>query len=103
MIIKRTLGSCIRTAASFIAAVLLVCSIALFAAPATIVSADIGQPEIPVPALADVHCKSYCVYDKTTGYIVLSMNPDDKIYPASMTKIMTCLLSLEYLDTSACS
>lgn len=101
MIIKRTLGSCIRTAASFIAAVLLVCSIALFAAPATIVSADIGQPEIPVPALADVHCKSYCVYDKTTGYIVLSMNPDDKIYPASMTKIMTCLLSLEYLDTSA--
>jgi len=101
MIIKRTLGSCIRTAASFIAAVLLVCSVALFATPATIVSADVGQPEIPVPALADVHCKSYCVYDKTTGYIVLSMNPDDKIYPASMTKIMTCLLSLEYLDTSS--
>ena len=100
MIIKRTLGSTIKTAASFIAAVLLVCSVALFATPAATVSADVGQPEIPVPALSDVHCKSYCVYDKTTGYIVLSMNPDDKIYPASMTKIMTCMLSLEYLDTS---
>ena len=32
---------------------------------------------------------------------VLSMNPDEKIYPASMTKIMTCLLSLEILDTSS--
>ena len=101
MIIKRTLGSTIKTAASFIAAVLMVCSVALFATPAATVSADVGQPEIPVPALSDVHCKSYCVYDKTTGYIVLSMNPDDKIYPASMTKIMTCMLSLEYLDTSA--
>ncbi|MBR3341582.1 MAG: D-alanyl-D-alanine carboxypeptidase [Clostridiales bacterium] len=91
----------VRKAAAFIAAVLLTCSIALFAYPAKTVSADVGQPDIPVPALSDVHCASYCVYDKTTGYIVISMNPEDRIYPASMTKIMTCMLSLEYLDTSA--
>ena len=97
---KKATGSLIRTAAVFIAAVFLVCSVALFALPAKNVSADVGQPDIPVPALSDVHCASYCVYDKTTGYIVISMNPDDRIYPASMTKIMTCLLSLEYLDTS---
>ena len=101
MKINKTLGTAIRTAAVFTAAVFLVCAIALFVLPAGKVSADVGQPEIPVPALSDVHCKSYCVYDKTTGYIVLSQNPDEKIYPASMTKIMTCLLSLEILDTSS--
>lgn len=98
---KRATGTAIRNAALFIAAVFLACSVALFFAPSRIVAADVGQPEIPVPALSDVHCASYCVYDKTTGYIVISMNPDDRIYPASMTKIMTCMLSLEYLDTSA--
>ena len=101
MLINKTLGTPVKTAAVFIAAVFAVCSIALFALPAKTVRADVGQPEIPVPALSDVHCASYCVYDKTTGYIVISMNPDDRIYPASMTKIMTCLLSLELLDTSA--
>lgn len=91
----------IRTVAAFTAAIFLICSAALFFGPAETVNADVGQPDIPVPALSDVHCASYCVYDKTTGYIVISMNQDDRIYPASMTKIMTCMLSLEYLDTSA--
>lgn len=98
---RRKPESVFKSAARFIAAALLVCSITLFVMPSRTVKAEVGQPEIPVPALADIHCASYCVYDKTTGFIVLSQNPDDKIYPASMTKIMTCLLSLEYLDTSA--
>ena len=101
MNIKKLTVSMIRTAAVTIAAALLVFSAAMFLLPAKTVSADVGQPDIPVPALGDVHCASYCVYDKTTGYIVISMNPDDRIYPASMTKIMTCMLSLEYLDTAA--
>lgn len=101
MNIKRAFGSIIKTAAAFTAAVFLVCSAALFMDTGRTVAADVVQPDIPVPALSDVHCASYCVYDKTTGYIVISMNPDDRIYPASMTKIMTCMLSLEYLDTSA--
>ena len=98
---RKALDKYIRTAAAFIAAVFTVCSLALFLIPAEPVSADVGQPDVPIPALSEVHCASYCVYDKTTGYIVISMNPDDRIYPASMTKIMTCLLSLELLDTSA--
>ena len=101
MNIKGFAASITKTVATFIAAVFVVCSVMLFALPAKPVSADVGQPDIPVPALSDVHCASYCVYDKTTGYIVISMNPDDRIYPASMTKIMTCLLSLELLETSA--
>ena len=89
-----------KTAAALLAAVFL-CLTALIAVPGKSVNADVGQPDIPVPALGDVHCASYCVYDKTTGYIVISMNQDERIYPASMTKIMTCLLSLELLDTSS--
>ena len=101
MTITKVSRSMIKTAAAFIAAVFVVCCLASFALPATKANADVGQPDIPVPALSDVHCASYCVYDKTTGYIVISMNPDDRIYPASMTKIMTCMLSLEYLNTSS--
>ncbi len=67
--------------------------------PAQTVTADVGQPEIFVPALEDVHCQSYCVLDKTTGYILLGQAAEEKIYPASMTKVMTCMLSLEYLNT----
>ena len=67
--------------------------------PALSVSADVGQPEIYVPALEDVHCQSYCVYDKTTGKIIMGQKADEKCYPASMTKVMTCMLSLEILDT----
>ena len=98
---NRFAGRLIRTAATLVAAVFLICTLGFFSMPAKTVNADVGQPDIPVPALSDVHCASYCVYDKTTGYIVISMNPDERIYPASMTKIMTCLLSLELLDTSA--
>ena len=101
MRIRRNTAGFLKTAAIFIASVLLICSAAVFALPGKNVSADVGQPDVPIPALSEVHCASYCVYDKTTGYIVISMNPDDRIYPASMTKIMTCMLSLEYLDTSA--
>lgn len=67
--------------------------------PALSVAADVGQPEIYVPALEDVHCQSYCVYDKTTGKIIMGQKADEKCYPASMTKVMTCMLSLEILDT----
>ncbi|MBP5655052.1 MAG: D-alanyl-D-alanine carboxypeptidase [Clostridiales bacterium] len=69
--------------------------------PVTIVSADVDQPEIPVPAIDDVHCASYCVYDKTSDEVILSSDPDKRIYPASQTKIMTCMLALDYLDTDA--
>ena len=62
------------------------------------VSADIEQPQLRVPPLENVHCASYCVYDKTAGEIILSTEPDKKIYPASQTKIMTCQLALDYLD-----
>ena len=90
----------IRRAMAFTLAAVITAGAALFTG-ITAVSADIGQPDITVPPHTDVHCASYCVYDKTTDMIVISQNLDDQIYPASQTKIMTCMLSLEILDLDA--
>src|SRR5664280_214049 len=61
--------------------------------------AEVGQQEITLPQLSEVVCKSYIVYDRTKGEILISQNPDQKIYPASMTKIMTAALALDNLAT----
>lgn len=47
--INKTIENISRKAAIFIAAILFVCSIAFFAMPGKKVSADVGQPDIPVP------------------------------------------------------
>ncbi|MBN1775745.1 MAG: D-alanyl-D-alanine carboxypeptidase [Clostridiales bacterium] len=65
------------------------------------VSADVGQFPIELPPIEEVVCASYYVYDITKGEVVLEMDPDKRIYPASMTKIMTVVLALEYLDTDS--
>lgn len=36
------------------------------------------------------------LFDRTTGYVLLDKNADERHYPASMTKIMTALLVLEH-------
>lgn len=63
------------------------------------VAADVDQPELTIPTLDQINCRSYCVYDKTADSIILSLNENEKIYPASMTKIMTIQLGLDYLDS----
>lgn len=61
--------------------------------------AEVGQQEINLPQLSDVVCQSYIVYDRTKGEALISQNPDQQIFPASMTKIMTASLALDYLKT----
>ena len=73
-------------------------SLALFFAP---VAASVGQPVITIPTLDEVECRSYCVYDKTADDIIMGKLSHDRCYPASMTKIMTAQLGLDYLDTDA--
>lgn len=63
--------------------------------------ADIEQPEVTLPTLEEVKAAAYCVYDKTADEVIFSKEPDSRIFPASMTKIMTAQLALDYLDTSA--
>ncbi len=51
-----------------------------------------------MPELPTVTGEAYIVADKTTGRILYSKNPDAKLYPASLTKLLTALVSVEYLS-----
>ena len=44
----------------------------------------------------DVKAEAYCVINRKDGSIVYSKNMDDRYYPASITKIMTALVTLEH-------
>ena len=59
---------------------------------------------IPVSAQGDalaesLSAKSVVLMEMTSGEILLSKNPDEKLPPASITKIMTLLLVFEALDS----
>lgn len=52
-------------------------------------AAQIYYPETPVSA------KAYYLYSLDTGEMISQRNADQPVYPASTTKIMTCILALE--------
>ena len=45
-----------------------------------------------------VKAKAAILMDQSTGKVLMSMNQDEKLYPASVTKIMTLLLVSEAID-----
>jgi D-alanyl-D-alanine carboxypeptidase (penicillin-binding protein 5/6) len=47
------------------------------------------MPEAPVPPPPDVDGKTWVLMDYATGQILASKNPDERVEPASITKIMT--------------
>ena len=47
-----------------------------------------------------IEARSAVLMDLRTGTVLYSKNPDVAMYPASITKIMTCLLACENLDMS---
>ena len=61
-------------------------------------SKGVNQQVLDLPSLDQVQCASYYCYDRTTGQVLISKEEDKRIYPASMTKIMTLALAMEYLD-----
>ena len=44
---------------------------------------------MPTPAAPIIGAKGYLVIDATTGHEIASLNPDESLAPASLTKIMT--------------
>lgn len=46
----------------------------------------------------NLHCRNAVLMDAETGELIYSMQPYEKAYPASMTKIMTSLLAFEALE-----
>ncbi len=61
---------------------------------------------ICVPAFAavpadEIISEAWCVMDAKTGQILIGGNENQKMEPASITKILTCALALERLDPKA--
>ena len=53
-----------------------------------------AQALMPVEALS-LDVKAALMYELNTGTLVYAMNPDEQLYPASVTKVMTCLVALD--------
>lgn len=58
-----------------------------------------GQITIdPNIAKPEITAESAILYDPATGQVIFEKNADEKLYPASTTKLMTALLAVENLD-----
>ncbi len=55
-----------------------------------------AEDEMPI----EVKAKAAVLMDQTTGKVLMKMNEHEKIYPASVTKIMSLLLVMEALDSN---
>lgn len=53
--------------------------------------------QMPIAGLVErtVDAKAAMLYELETGTMLYGYNVDDKVYPASLTKVMTCLVALE--------
>lgn len=58
------------------------------------VSVDGQQPLATDSSIART-AKAAFLYDMTTDTVIYAKNPDEKLYPASLTKVMTALIALE--------
>lgn len=55
-----------------------------------------AEDEMPV----EVKARSAVLMDQTTGKVLMKMNEHEKLYPASVTKIMSMLLVMEAIDSN---
>ena len=57
----------------------------------------VGAAPMPVPAPPIIGAKSYIVIDGKTGHELASLNPDQSLAPASLTKLMTTYVVFDAL------
>ena len=72
--------------------------LSLISVSPVIVSAE-EDIEASVSFSAEINAKAYVLMDANTGTVLASNNKDEKLYPASVTKIMTILLVCEALES----
>lgn len=70
-------------------------------APVTTNPPETTAPPVEEPAIDDnfVKCKAAICYDITNEKIIYEKNADDKIYPASLTKLLTALTAINYTSS----
>lgn len=61
----------------------------------TWISIAVNETQLPVA----VNAKSAILVDVSTGKVLAAMNEHERLYPASVTKIMTLLLVMEAIDS----
>ncbi len=69
------------------------CTVLVFSLSA--VAAESESPGMPVT----VNAKSAILVDVSSGQVLAAMNEHERLYPASVTKIMTLLLVMEAIDS----
>ncbi len=57
--------------------------------PALLLAASSFAADVPVPAPPQIGASSYQLIDFSSGRIVAESNPDERVEPASLTKLMT--------------
>ena len=57
-----------------------------------------ASPRAAALEAPEIQCKAALLVDAHTGAVVYAKNEHQELYPASLTKIMTCLLTLEAID-----
>lgn len=72
---------------------LLILAVSLLTGPAS-------AAEVPDPV---IQAKAALLVDANTGRMVYGKNEHEELYPASLTKIMTALLTLEAVDSGQLS
>ena len=58
----------------------------------------LAATELPLPVEPRVKAKAAIAYDLTNDEIILEKNMEERMYPASLTKLMTALLLAEHAD-----
>ena len=66
------------------------CLLMAFCVDLGVVKAELEGP--------DVYAEGYCVMDAETGEIIIHKNMDERFHPASITKVLTALVTLENCD-----
>ncbi len=100
-------GTAVKCFSPFVQVFVLTIVFALIMAPATIIWAEkIAWSTEPAtanqngrwPELAEITCGSYIIIDRDNGEVLLALEPDKQLYPASTTKVLTALIALEELS-----
>ena len=58
---------------------------------------------VPMKSIPEIKAKSYILMEKSSGEVICENNSDEKLSPASITKIMTLLLVVEAIDSGKIS
>ncbi|HEB81279.1 MAG TPA: D-alanyl-D-alanine carboxypeptidase [Gammaproteobacteria bacterium] len=69
----------------------------------SLLQANLAVAAMPIPAPPDVAAKNYIVMDFASGKVLAEKNADEKIEPASITKMMTAYVVYKELDADRMS